>query len=82
MFTYFELEVIEEIRHAKSKISITFNRQGLKCKKISVVSVVIHFINEKYEAILRLISLPKLLEYRKTGVSMLFLFIISVIGVS
>jgi len=26
MFTHFELEVIEEIRHAKSKISILFDR--------------------------------------------------------
>jgi hypothetical protein len=79
MFTHFEPEVIEEIRHAKSKISITFDKWGSKREKISVVT---HFINEKYEAVSRLISLPKLLGHGKTGVGELFVFIISTINVS
>jgi hypothetical protein len=33
-----------------------------------------HFINNKYKAVLRLISLPKLLGHRKTGVGELFFY--------
>ena len=41
---------------------------GVKHEKLSVVSVVVHFINAKYEAVTRLIGLPELLGHRKAGV--------------
>jgi hypothetical protein len=70
MFQYFEPEVIEEIRNAKSRISITFDGWGSKHKKISVLGVVVHFINDKYKSVTRLIGLPELLGHGKTGVGM------------
>jgi hypothetical protein len=51
-----------------------FNRWGLKCKKLSVISVIMHFINNKYKAILCLIGLPKLLRHRKLGIGKLFFY--------
>jgi hypothetical protein len=74
MFIYFEPKVVEEIQNAKSKILILFNGWGSKRKKLSVIGVVVHFINNKYEAVLRLIGLPKLLGHRKSGVSELFFY--------
>ena len=82
MFTHFELEVIEEIRHTKSKISISFDRWGSKREKISVLRVIAHFINEKYKAVSRLIGLPELPGHGKTGAGELFVFIITTIGVN
>ena len=74
MFKYFEPEVIEEVRNAKSRISISFDGWGSKREKLSIVSVVVHFINDKYEAISRLIGLPTLPGHRKTGVSESFFY--------
>jgi hypothetical protein len=68
MFDYFEPEVIEEIQGAKSKIHISFDGWGSKHEKISVIGVVVHFINSKYEAVTRLIGLPELPDHSKTGV--------------
>jgi hypothetical protein len=68
MFAYFEPEVIEEIRNAKSRISISFDGWGSKHEKLSVVGVVVHFINERYENVTRLIGLPELPGHGKTGV--------------
>jgi hypothetical protein len=34
----------------------------------------VHFINDKYEAVLRLIGLPELPRHRKTGVGELFFY--------
>jgi hypothetical protein len=68
MFAYFEPEVIAEIRNAKSHISISFDGWGLKHEKLSVIRVVVHFINERYENVTQLIGLPELSGYRKTGV--------------
>jgi hypothetical protein len=68
MFAFFEPEVIEEIRTAKSRISITFDRWGSKRERISVLGVVVHFINKKYKSVTRLISLPSLPNHGKTGV--------------
>jgi len=82
MFTHFEPEVIEEIRHAKSKISISFDGWGSKREKISVLRVIAHFINEKYKAVSRLIGLPELPGHGKTGASELFVFIITTISVN
>jgi hypothetical protein len=56
------------------RILISFNGWGLKRKKLSVISIVIYFINNKYKAILRLIGLPKLPRHRKLGVSKLFFY--------
>jgi hypothetical protein len=51
-----------------------FDGWGLKREKLSVVSVIVHFINNKYKAISRLISLPELLGHRKLGVGKLFFY--------
>ena len=74
MFKHFEPEVIKEVRNAKSRISISFDGWGSKREKLSIVSVVVHFINDKYEAISRLIGLPTLPGHRKTGVSESFFY--------
>jgi hypothetical protein len=74
MFKYFKPEVIEEVHNTKSRILISFNRWGLKRKRLSVISVIIYFINDKYEVILRLIGLPTLPGHGKTGVSELFFY--------
>ena len=68
MFVYFEPEVIEEIKNAKSRISISFDGWGSKHEKISVLGCVVHFLNSKYEAVTRLIGLPELPGHAKDGV--------------
>jgi len=68
MFENFELIIQEEIYTARSCIHVSFDRWGSKYKKLSVVGVIIHFINVKYKAVTRLIGLPELLGYRKPGV--------------
>lgn len=72
LFVFFEPQIIEELRNAKSKITITFDGWGSKREKISVLGVVIHFINDKYEAVTRLIGLPELPGHGKTGVGKYF----------
>ena len=67
MFKYFKLELIEEITNARSKISISFNRQGSKREKISVIGVITHFINSKYEMYTRLLGLLDLPNHSKTS---------------
>jgi len=74
MFKYFELEVIEEVRNAKSKVSISFDGWGSKREKLSVIGIVVYFINDKYEAVLRLIGLPELPGHRKSGVGESFFY--------
>jgi hypothetical protein len=74
MFKHFKPKVIKEVYNAKSRILISFNGWGLKRERLSVIGVVIHFINNKYKAISRLISLPTLPRHRKTGVSELFFY--------
>ncbi len=69
MFDYFEPEVIEELRNAKSRIMISFDGWGSKHEKISVVGVVVHFIDTTYHCVTRLIGLPKLPNHKKKGVS-------------
>lgn len=69
MYWHFEPRVIEEIRTAKSRISVSFDGWGSKHEKISVLGVVTHFINKNYENVTRLIGLPELPEHRKTGIS-------------
>ena len=68
LFAHFEPVIIREIANARSKISITFNGWGSKHEKLSVVGVVIHFINEYYENVTRLIGLPELPGHGKAGV--------------
>ncbi len=68
MFEYFEPEVIREIKLARSAINVSFDRQGSKRDKISVVGIVVHFINQHYKAVTRLITLPSLPKHSKTGV--------------
>jgi hypothetical protein len=34
----------------------------------SVLGIVVHFINKGYENVTRFISLPELLEHKKTGI--------------
>ena len=74
MFKHFEPQVIEEIRTAKSRISISFDGWGSKREKLSVVGVVVHFINNKDENVTRLIGLPELPGHGKTGVGMCFIY--------
>jgi hypothetical protein len=45
MYWHFEPVIIEEIRTARSRIYVSFDRWGLKYKKLSVLGVVVHFIN-------------------------------------
>ena len=69
LFAHFEPVVIREIANARSKISITFDGWGSKHEKLSVIRVVIHFINKYYKNITRLIGLSELPDYRKTSIS-------------
>jgi hypothetical protein len=46
----------------------------LKHKKLSIISVIIHFINNKYKAILYLIGLLTLLKRRKLNISKLLFY--------
>jgi hypothetical protein len=74
LFKHFKPEVIKEVCNVKSRISILFNGWGLKRERLSVVGVIVHFINNKYKAVLRLIGLPELPGHRKTGVGELFFY--------
>ena len=67
MFMHFEPKVIEEIRTARSRISISFDGWGSKHEKISVLGCVVHFINGNVENVTRLIGLPELPSHGKTG---------------
>ena len=71
LFEYFEPVVIHEIINTRSKVSVTFNDWGSKHKKLSVVGVVIYFINENYENVTCLIDLPELPGHGKAGVGTL-----------
>ena len=68
MFNYFEPEVILEIAKARSKIHISFDGWASKHEKISVIGVVVHFINANYECVTRLIGLPELPGHSNRGV--------------
>ena len=70
MFAFFEPQIIEEIRTARSRISVSFNGWGSKHEKISVLGVVVHFINVEYKNVTRLIGLPELPGHGKTGKGM------------
>jgi hypothetical protein len=70
MFVYFKPKIIKEIRTAKLRITISFDGWGLKRKRLSVVGVVIHFINTKNQNVTHLIGLLTLPSYRKSSVSM------------
>ena len=68
LFKHFEPVIIREIANTRSKISITFDGWGSKHEKISVIGVVVYFINEYYENVMRLIGLPELPGYGKAGI--------------
>ena len=68
MFKYFEPELIAEVATAKSKISLSFDGWGSKRDKISVVALVLHFINGKGQMVTRLAGLPELPNHGKTGI--------------
>jgi hypothetical protein len=68
MFEYFEPEIQEEIKTAKSKIHVSFDGWGSKHEKLSVVGVVVHFINKQGDMVTRLIGLPELPNHGKAGV--------------
>ncbi len=69
--------MIEEIAHARSRITVSFDGWGSKHEKISVLEVVVHFINEKYEAVTRLIGLPELPNHGKAGTGQYLIFFCS-----
>ena len=71
LFEHFEPVVIQEIANARSKVSVTFDGWGSKHEKLSVIGVVVHFINENYENVTRLIGLPELPGHGKAGVGTL-----------
>ena len=70
LFAHFESIIICEIANARSKISITFDGWGSKHEKLSVIGVIVHFINEYYKNVIYLIGLPELPGYGKASVSM------------
>jgi hypothetical protein len=70
MFVYFKPKIIKEICTAKLRITISFDSWGLKRKRLSVVGIIIHFINTKNQNVIRLIGLPTLPSYRKSSVNM------------
>jgi hypothetical protein len=72
MFDYFEPEIIEEIHTAKSRISISFDGWGSKREKLSVVGVVVYFIDSLGVNVTRLIGLPELPGHGKSGVGTCF----------
>ena len=67
MHSYFEPTIIQEIREARSKISISFDGWGSKHEKISLVGVVAHFVNSKGLVVNRLIGMPELPGHGKSG---------------
>ena len=69
IFLHFELQIIKEIRNAKLHIFISFDGWGSKLEKLSVLSILAHFIWDKYEAVTCLIILPELPNRGKSGVS-------------
>ena len=69
IFKYFEPELIVEVATTKLKISFSFNGWGNKRNKISVVALVLYFINSKGQIVTRLASLLELLNHGKTGIS-------------
>jgi hypothetical protein len=68
MFKYFEPKIQEEIKIVKSKIYVSFNGWGSKHKKLSIVGVVIYFINKQGNMVTRLIGLPELPNHGKASV--------------
>jgi hypothetical protein len=68
MFSHFKPQIIAEICTAKSRISVSFDSWGLKHKKISVLGIVVYFINEQHKNVTRLIGLSELSEHKKAGV--------------
>jgi hypothetical protein len=68
MHAYFKPFIIKEIVTVKSCILISFDGWGLKHKKISLLGVVVYFINSKYKNVTCLISLLELLNHGKSGV--------------
>jgi hypothetical protein len=68
MFHHFEPDIKEEIRTAKSRIHCSFDGWGSRHEKISVIGLVIHFVNGKGENVTRLIGLPELPNHRKRGI--------------
>jgi hypothetical protein len=75
MYQHFEPMIIAEISNAKSRIHVSFDGWGSKHEKISVLGVVVHFINQSYVNVTRLIALPELPNHSKTGVCMyIYLF--------
>jgi hypothetical protein len=69
MYWHFEPTIIAEIRTARSRIHVSFDGWGSKHEKLSVLGIVVHFINDQYDNVTRLIGLPELPEHSKTGVS-------------
>ena len=67
MFLSFEPHLIEEIKNARSRIHITFDGWGSKHEKLSVLGVVVHFINAQGKAVTRLLGLPELPGHGKKG---------------
>jgi hypothetical protein len=69
IFSHFEPQIIAEIRTAKSRISMSFDGWGSKHKKISVLRIVVYFINKQHKNVTRLIGLLELPKHKKAGVS-------------
>ena len=61
--------IIVEIHTVRSRIHVLFDGWDSKHEKISILGVVVHFINQSYDNITRLIALSELPNHSKTGVS-------------
>lgn len=68
MFQYFEPQIIADVAEAQSKISLSFDGWGSKREKISVVALVLHYVNKRGEVVIVLAGLLELLGHRKSGV--------------
>jgi hypothetical protein len=47
---------------------MSFDRWGLKHKKINVLGIVVYFINKGYKNVICFIGLPELPEHKKTNI--------------
>ena len=61
--------IIEEIHTTRLRIHISFDSWSSKHKKISILGIVIHFINKYYNNITYLIALLELSKHSKTSIN-------------
>ena len=70
MFNYFEPAIIQDVAEAQSRISVSFDGWGSRREKISVVAIVLHYVNKRGQIVTVLAGLPELPGHGKSGVGM------------